>query len=602
MSTTTADTLVSVLDQYRLLEPAQLIQVQKAVQGKTVSAHSLCKDLVNHGWLTAFQTQQLLSGRAADLVLGSYLLLEPLGGGGAGQVFKARHLRMGRVAALKVLRPALGKDNEAVQRFYREIEVASQLSHPNIVHAYEAGPMGAMLVLVMEYVEGIDLEKLVQHAGPLAPAQACEYVRQAALGLQYAHERGLVHRDIKPANLLLSAKASGGRKPPQGKASDSVSSSGNIGSPLASEQVIKILDLGLARLQYHPIGSSTANLTLASGKGVTQGTPDYMSPEQALDFHGADIRSDIYSLGCTLYYLLAGQPPFGGGALTEKLMRHQMKEPPPLSQHRADLPAGLTPILNRMLAKQPADRYQTPGEVAQALAEVLGGLASSRPETVNDTLLSTRSLPALPQLPWRGQSRRRRGLVLLIGGLTASLFVTILWLLSGGSSSQATAVAATPTLPIIPTTRRVVKPTELVQDVKAYNKKPFTTALARLKETCYIDRAYDLTALSSGLQGGLLIRTACDDKHTTGASYVSFTLTAPAVIYVIYDPRSTTLPTWLSHTDWKLTQETASIPVLAKWKVYARTFNAGPVTLGANKQAPAAGTDATYLVVVQPAP
>jgi hypothetical protein len=138
--------------------------------------------------------------------------------------------------------------------------------------------------------------------------------------------------------------------------------------------------------------------------------------------------------------------------------------------------------------------------------------------------------------------------------------------------------------------------------VKAHNKKPLTTAIARLKETCYIDRAYDLTALSPALDGGLLIRTACDDKHVTGASYLSFTLTAPAVVYVAYDPRSTKLPAWLGRSDWKLTQETASIPVLAKWKVYARTFDAGPVTLGANKQGPAAGSDATYLVVVQPAP
>ncbi|MBL8797039.1 MAG: hypothetical protein JNM56_24270, partial [Planctomycetia bacterium] len=154
----------------------------------------------------------------------------------------------------------------------------------------------------------------------------------------------------------------------------------------------------------------------------------------------------------------------------------------------------------------------------------------------------------------------------------------------------------------VPTTRRVVTPAELVTDVKAHNKKGFTTTIARLQALCYIDRTYGLTALSPGLEGGLLIRTACDDKYTTGASYLSFTLTAPAIVYVAYDPRVTKLPTWLAHPEWKLTQETASIPVLAKWRVYARLFDAGPVTLGANKQAPATGTDATYLVIVQPAP
>jgi serine/threonine protein kinase len=246
---------------------------------------------------------------------------------------------MQRVAALKVVRKELVSDQEVVARFYREIEVASQISHPNIVHAYDAGPIGSALVLAMECVEGTNLEKLVKEKGPLPVGQACDYIRQAAQGLQHAHERGLIHRDIKPSNLLVT----------------------NSG-------VIKILDLGLARLQQPARGSSTKNLTVLTGNSVMQGTPDYMSPEQALDFHTADTRADIYSLGCTFFYLLTGQPPFGSATLHEKLLKHQTAPPPPLDQFRKDVPQPVAEVVRKMLAKRPSDRFQVPGDVAQALA------------------------------------------------------------------------------------------------------------------------------------------------------------------------------------------------------------------------------------------
>ena len=204
---------------------------------------------------------------------------------------------MNRVVALKVIRRESLADAEAVGRFYREIQVVSQLDHPNVVHAYDAGPVGATHFLAMEYVEGTDLGRLVKQSGPLPVAQACDYIRQAALGLQHAHERGLVHRDIKPHNLIMSL----------------------------SDGLIKVADLGLARLSRTANEDLTAVLTSANTTGsltpqnaVMMGTADYLAPEQALDFHKADIRADIYGLGCTFYYLLTGRPPFAGTTLAEK--------------------------------------------------------------------------------------------------------------------------------------------------------------------------------------------------------------------------------------------------------------------------------------------
>jgi eukaryotic-like serine/threonine-protein kinase len=221
----------------------------------------------------------------------------------------------------------------------------------------------------MEYVEGIDLAQLVKRDGPLPVAQACDYIRQAAAGLQHAHERGLVHRDLKPPNLLLSGvrgQESGGRS--QGATAGALSLPPDS-RPLTP--VVKVLDMGLARL--HRAGAPSAKAehpvtSLVTPVGsMMMGTPDFMAPEQALDFHGADIRADIYSLGCTLYYLLCGRPPFPGGSALHKLLRHQ-QETPPLLEASAEVNA----VLLRMLAKRPEDRYQTPAEAAAALTTVLG--------------------------------------------------------------------------------------------------------------------------------------------------------------------------------------------------------------------------------------
>jgi WD40 repeat protein/tRNA A-37 threonylcarbamoyl transferase component Bud32 len=268
-----------------------------------------------------------------------YRLLEPLGSGGMGTVYKARHLLMDRVVALKVIHRRLLRNPRVVERFRLEAKAAARLAHPNIVTAYDAEHVGGCHFLVMEFLEGTSLAALVADRGPLPAAEACEYARQAALGLQHAHEHGMVHRDIKPQNLMLT---------PAGR--------------------VKVLDFGLAHItDEHEVGSGdttevapAAALTHAS---TVLGTPDYMAPEQATDARAVDVRTDIYALGCTLYFLLTGRPPFPDGTPAAKQAAHRERAPQPL----LDLPPGLARIVERTLAKEPAARFQTPAELAEAL-------------------------------------------------------------------------------------------------------------------------------------------------------------------------------------------------------------------------------------------
>jgi serine/threonine protein kinase len=301
----------------------------------------------------------------AERIIGPYVVLEPLGQGGTGQVFKARHQRLDRIVALKVIRKELLSDPEVVSRFYREMRLVSQLSSPHVVHAFDAGPITAAgeegvqgHFLVMEYVEGIDLGRLVKKTGPLPARQAAEYIRQAALGLQHIYEHQLVHRDIKPGNLFLCG------------------------------DLIKILDLGLARWRPATMdqteispSAETSSSSLTPAGSVMMGTPDYLAPEQALDFHAADIRADLYSLGCTFYYLLTGQPPFPGGTLAQKLLNHQNAPAPPVNTLRRDVPPAIARIVHRLLAKRPEDRYPTPADLVTKLDVVTGqhGKVTERP-------------------------------------------------------------------------------------------------------------------------------------------------------------------------------------------------------------------------------
>jgi serine/threonine protein kinase/CheY-like chemotaxis protein len=296
-----------------------------------------------------------------SLIVGDYEIIGELGRGGMGVVHKARHRRMNRLVALKVIDKVHMANPHAVQRFYQEIEAAAKLNHPNVIMAYDAGQFQDTHYFAMEYVEGIDLSRLVKDSGPLPFAHACDYVRQASLGLQHAFERGLVHRDIKPSNLLVTWVAD--REDENSVGGFRVA---RYQSRFACRKaVVKILDMGLARIRQGR-NSNPANCELTC-EGHVVGTADYMAPEQWMNPHTVDIRADLYSLGCTLYFLLAGRVPFPGDQPMEKMLKHNLDLPTPVQEIRPEISPTVAAILNRLMAKRPEERFQTPADLAEAL-------------------------------------------------------------------------------------------------------------------------------------------------------------------------------------------------------------------------------------------
>ena len=298
----------------------------------------LAKALVRHKKLTAFQAQAIFQGKTKGLIMGDYVVLDRIGAGGMGQVYKARHKVMERVVALKTLPPAATKLEAAVKRFHREVKVAARLSHPNIVTAFDAGETHGTHYLVMELVEGDDLASHVRQGGRLSVQTALDYTLQAARGLEYAHSENVIHRDIKPSNLLLDKNGT-----------------------------VKVLDMGLARLndtvgQDDPAGQHTL-----TGTGQAMGTVDFMPPEQAENVKEADERSDIYSLGCTLYYLLTGRTVYGGDTTIMRLLAHRNADIPSLRAERPDIPKHVDAVFEKMVAKRPQDRYASMPQVITEL-------------------------------------------------------------------------------------------------------------------------------------------------------------------------------------------------------------------------------------------
>ena len=340
-NTSDREMFLTRLKESGLLSLDQFQQVYDAA-AQTDKAKALARELVKRGLLTSFQAELILRGKTDGFLLGQYRILDQIGRGGMGRVFKAEHLTMNRIVALKVLSSRLTRTDRARILFQREVRAAARLIHPNIVTAYDANQANDRLYLVMEFVNGPNLQELVQQRGPLPVGQACDVIRQAAQGLQYAHELGMVHRDIKPANLLVHRNGAGGC-------------------------VVKILDFGLARLSEPTTDALRTDESIPANESAVMGTPDFLSPEQARNLHSVDIRSDLYGLGCTFFYLLTGQVPFPGGTTLEKLVRHGSEDVTPVDQLRSDVSAEVSAIVAKLLAKKPAARFQTPAELAAAL-------------------------------------------------------------------------------------------------------------------------------------------------------------------------------------------------------------------------------------------
>ncbi|HUY34879.1 MAG TPA: bifunctional serine/threonine-protein kinase/formylglycine-generating enzyme family protein [Pirellulales bacterium] len=326
---------VKGLEQSGIISPSNLRALrEKLPPERQHDAQEVARELVRRKVLTTYQVKEAYQGKAKDLVLGNYVILDQIGQGGMGQVFKARHRRMDRIVAIKMLPAGVSNDPGAVARFQREVKAAAKLEHPNIVTAYDADEAAGRHFLVMQYVEGTDLSALVKKNGPFPVAEAVSYVLQAARGLEFAHGEGVVHRDVKPANLLVDKKG-----------------------------VVKVLDMGLARLE----SAAGVEHTELTGTGQIMGTVDYMSPEQALDTKHADERSDVYSLGCTLWYLLTGRAAFGGESVMAKLLAHREQPIPSLQAACAEATPALQAVFTKMVAKKAEDRFQSMSEVVAEL-------------------------------------------------------------------------------------------------------------------------------------------------------------------------------------------------------------------------------------------
>lgn len=307
----------------------------------------LATRLIRDRILTEYQARRFLGNKSHGLTVGKYVILDRLGSGSMGRVYKAQHQLMGRVVALKIIAPEIVTNQRVVARFQREMRMVGRLDHPNVVRAYDADQVGSVLYIVMEYVSGQSLGQRFRAGGPLSPVDVVSYAAQAALGLAHAHAQGIVHRDIKPSNLLLN-----------------------------EDQTIKVLDLGLGVLMEADEDSS-----FATADGIAVGTVDYMSPEQALG-REVDGRSDLYSLGCSMYHLIAGCLPFPGNTPVDRLGKRISGRPVPITDVKPDLPASLIQVLDKLLAGKPQDRYQTAAEAAEALQGLIRKRSAAPPRAV----------------------------------------------------------------------------------------------------------------------------------------------------------------------------------------------------------------------------
>ena len=346
--------LLPLIRKSGILSDRQFEEISGKVRSSEYPAETraLAECLTAEGILTVFQVSRLLLSKTHGLVVGPYVILDRLGAGGRGRVFKAQHRLMGRLAALKIIAPHIASRASSIARFHREMRLIGRLDHPNVIRAFDADQVGDLLYIVMEYVAGRSLDHVIAGRGALPAAEVVDYMAQVALGLAHAHERGIVHRDVKPANLLLS-----------------------------EEGQIKVLDLGLSALME---ADSEASFATADGRIV--GTVNYMSPEQATAM-SIDGRSDLFSLGCTMYQLLTGRLPFPGETIAECLVLRIKGLSTSITDFRPDLSPRLIEVLMKLMARRPEDRFQTAAEAAEAL------------QTLADQEAGTLSVPGLTLQP-----------------------------------------------------------------------------------------------------------------------------------------------------------------------------------------------------------
>lgn len=345
-----------------------LSELSKRAAGKPVQIEQLSQFLISEGLITQWHYEKLLTGKFKGFFLGQYKLLSLLGTGGMSTVYLAEHSLSGQRRAIKVLPRARVNDKSYLDRFFREGRAAASLSHPNIVRIYDLANEDDVYYMVMEYVPGIDLHQKIQNEGPAKIEDALSYLGQAAEGLAHAHARSIVHRDVKPANLLLT-----------------------------SDGTLKILDLGLAL-----VNEEQESLTLMHDEKV-MGTADFLAPEQALNSHNVDLRADIYSLGCTFYYFMTGQPPFADGTIAQRIAMHQSCDPKPLRELRPDCPPLVEALCQRMMKKSPSDRIPSCEKLLQAIEKCRESLVTPATSASEQYLPSGASKqlprPVAPQSP-----------------------------------------------------------------------------------------------------------------------------------------------------------------------------------------------------------
>jgi serine/threonine protein kinase len=351
------NTFANMLVRSRLLSAEEVKRLHKTwrvTASSPTDVKAFADWLVREKYLTRYQTDMLQQGRSNGFVLNEYKILERIGVGRMAGVYRAVH-RLGHIVAIKVLPPSRVKDAAAFGRFQREARVATRLKHPNIVRTFHAGQVGDDIhYLVMELVEGETLEEVLDRRKRLPPAEAGRLIVQALHGLQHLYEQKIVHRDLKPGNLMLTPAVEPGQ------------------TDTTAQATLKIVDVGLAKETFEDFGLEGFQGRLTTGQEIL-GLPRYMAPEQARDAHAADVRADIYTLGCVLFHTLAGRPPFVDDNPAGVMVKHLTEPPPRLEKFLPNAPPGLQDVLDRMLAKDPAQRYPMPDIASEALEDILSG-------------------------------------------------------------------------------------------------------------------------------------------------------------------------------------------------------------------------------------